>query len=79
MYKVLTNKEFTDETDSPFKKVEPHKKFNTQCGTVYSRQLAESTKKEITAMCIKDMVEICMPRSDNGDRLMGPQIIELKF
>ena len=27
MYKVLTNKEFTDETDSPFKKVVFHKKL----------------------------------------------------
>ena len=40
MYKVLTNKEFTDETDSPFKKVVFHKKFNSQWGTVYNRDLA---------------------------------------
>ena len=27
VYKILTKKELTDETDSPFEKVEPHKKF----------------------------------------------------
>ena len=27
VYKVLTNKEFTNETDSLFEKVEPHKGF----------------------------------------------------
>ena len=30
VYNVQTNKEFTDEIDSTFDKVEPHKKFNTQ-------------------------------------------------
>ena len=29
VYKILTNKEFTDETDNPFEKVVPHKKFYT--------------------------------------------------
>ena len=37
-------------TDSPFKKVKPHK-FNTQWGTVYSKDLAEFAKEEIMAMC----------------------------
>ena len=29
VYKVLTNKEFADETDDPMKKWKPHKKLNT--------------------------------------------------
>ena len=45
VYEVLTNKEFTNETDSPLKKVEPRKKFNIQWGTVYSRDLANLQKK----------------------------------
>ena len=49
MCKVLTNKELTDKTGNPFEKVEPHKKFNTQWGTVYSRDLAEFIKDEKTS------------------------------
>ena len=44
-YKIITNKAFTEDEDSPFKKIEPHKKFNTQWGTIYSRNLAEFTKE----------------------------------
>ena len=29
VYKVLTNKEFADETNNPMKKWKPHKKLNT--------------------------------------------------
>ena len=32
VYKILTNKEFTDETDSPFEKVEPHKSLMPSLG-----------------------------------------------
>ena len=71
VYKILTNKEFTNKTDSPFEKLEPQRKFNTSCGTIYSRNLAEFTKEEIMAMCPKDMVD--------GDRIMGPQIIKREF
>ena len=28
VYKIITNKAFTNDEDSPFKKIEPHKKFN---------------------------------------------------
>ena len=45
-YKIITNKAFTEDKDSPFEKIEPHKKFNTQWRKVYSRDLAELTKKE---------------------------------
>ena len=31
------------------------------------------------AMCSKDVVNICVLRRDNGDRHMGPPIIELEF
>ena len=77
MYKLLTNKEFTDETDSPFEKVEPHKKFNTQWRTIYSRNLADFTKGELMAMCPKDVMDIRVPRKDDDNRLLGPTIIEL--
>ena len=33
-YKILIDRAFTEEEDSPFKKIEPHKKFNTQWGTI---------------------------------------------
>ena len=41
MYKILIDKEFTEDEDSPLKKVESHKKFNTQWGTIYNRNLVE--------------------------------------
>ena len=41
VYKIITNKEFTKEEDSPFVRLEPHKNFNIQWGTVYSGDLAE--------------------------------------
>ena len=50
VYKIITNKAFTEDEESPFKKMEPHKKFNTQWGTVYSIDLAEFTKEEIFEM-----------------------------
>ena len=37
VYKII-NKAFIDE-DNPFKKIELHRKFNTQWGTVYSRDV----------------------------------------
>ena len=51
----------------------------TQLGTVYSRDLAEFTKEEIMAMCPKDVVEIPVPRRDDGDRPMELLIIKLEF
>ena len=30
MYKILIDRAFTKDKDSPFEKIEPHKKFNTQ-------------------------------------------------
>ena len=30
-------------------------------------------------MCPEDVTDICMPRRDNENRLMGPPIIELEF
>ena len=45
VYKIITNKKFTKEEDSPFEKVELHKNFNTQWETVYSRDLVEFTKR----------------------------------
>ena len=59
--------------------MEPHKKFNTQWGTVYSRILAELTKEEIIAKCPKDVMDIHVPRRDDGDRLVGSSIIKLDF
>ena len=47
VYKIITNKAFIDHEDSPFEKIGPHKKFNTQWGTVYSRDLAEFKNEEI--------------------------------
>ena len=51
----------------------------TQLGTVYSRDLAEFTKEEIMAMCPKVVVEIPVPRRDDGDRPMELLIIKLEF
>ena len=82
MYKILTNKEFTEEKDSPFKRMKPHKNFNTQWRTVYNRdlaELAEFTKEEVIEMCPKDVVDILVTRRDDGNRLRGPPIIELEF
>ena len=39
MYKILIDRAFTEDEDSPFEKIEPHKKFNTQWGTIYYRDL----------------------------------------
>ena len=79
VYKIITNKEFADDEDSCFEKIEPHKKFNTQWGTVYSRDLAEFMKKKIVEMCPKDVVDIQVHRKDDDNRLMGPPIIKLEF
>ena len=46
-YKIITNKAFTADEDIPFGKIESHKKFNTQWGTVYRRDLVEFTKDAI--------------------------------
>ena len=60
------------------KKWNPIRSFNTQWGTVYSRDLVELVKEEM-AMCPKDVVDIHVLRKHDGDRLMGPLNIELKF
>ena len=46
---------------------------------MYSKDLTEFTKEELMEMCPKDVVHIHMPRRDDGNRLMGPPIIELEF
>ena len=79
VHKILTNKAFTNETDSPFKKVEPHKKFNTLWETVYSRNLMEFTKKEMMAKCPKDVVDILVLKKYDRDWSMRPPIIKLEF
>ena len=79
VYKILTTKELRMETNSLFKKVEPHKKFNTEWGIVYGRDLAEFAKEELMAMCPKDVVDICVLRRDDGDMLMDPPIIKLEL
>ena len=56
--------------------MDPHKKFTTQWGKIYNRDLEEFTKEEILEMCHKDATDICMPRRDNDNR---PPIIELEF
>ena len=79
MYKVTTNKEFTEEEDSPFERMKSHKNFNTQWGTVYSRDLAEFMKEEIMAICPKDVVNIRVLRRDDSYKILGPPIIKLEF
>ena len=44
MYKISINRAFTGDEDSLFEKIEPHK-FNSQWGTIYSRDLVELQKK----------------------------------
>ena len=70
MYKILIDRAFNEDKDSPFKKIEPHKKFNTQWGTIFNRSLVEFMKEEILEMCHKDVTDICMPRRDDDNRLM---------
>ena len=53
--------------------------FNTQWGTIYSRDLVEFTKEEILEMCPKDVTDIPIPRRDNNNSFMRPLIIELVF
>ena len=52
MYKILIDRAFTENEDSLFKNIELHKKFNTQCCTIYNKDLAEFRKEE---MCPKDV------------------------
>ena len=59
----------------PLRKNKPHKKFNNQWGTVYSRNLAEFTKEEIMEMCSKNEVDIRVPRRDDNWLI----IIELEY
>ena len=47
MYKILIDRAFTEGEDNPFKKIESQKKFNTQWGTIYNRDLLEFTKGDI--------------------------------
>ena len=42
VYKITTKNE---DEDCPFKKNKPHKKLNTQWGTVYSKDLTEFIKR----------------------------------
>ena len=76
MYKILIDKAFTEDEDSPFKKIE---KFNTQWGTLCNRDLVKFMKEEILEMCPKDVTDILMPRRDSENRHMVPPIIELEF
>ena len=46
MYKILIDRAFTEDEDSPFKIIEPHKNFNTHWGTIYKR-FSKITKEEI--------------------------------
>ena len=49
MYKILINTAFTEDEDSLLKK-QSQKKFNSQQGTIYNRDLVESTNEEILEM-----------------------------
>ena len=51
MYKIDST--FTEDEDSPFKKIEPHKRFNTQWGAIYNRDLVEFRKEEILEIYLK--------------------------
>ena len=45
---------------------------------MYGRDLVEFTKEDILEMRPKDVTDICMPRRDDKNRLMGLPIIELE-
>ena len=55
MYKILIDRAFTEDEDSPFKKIEPHKNFNTQWGTIYNKDLVEFMKEVVLEICPKDI------------------------
>ena len=79
MYKILIDKAVTEDEDSPFKIIEPQKKFSPQWVTIYNRDLVEFTKEEILEMCPENVTDIRMPSRDDENRLMEPPIIELEF
>ena len=79
MYKILIDGAFTVHENTPFKKIELHKKFNTQWRSIYNRDLVEFTKQEILEICPKDITDISMPKRDIENRLMGLSIIKQEF
>ena len=79
MYKILLDRAFSEGEDSPFKKIEPHKKFNTQLGTIFNTDLVECMREEMLEMYHKNITDICMPWRDDKNRFMGPPINELEF
>ena len=46
---LLLSEGLTNEDTCPFKRIEAHKKFNTNWWTIRSRDLAEYTKEEVEA------------------------------
>ena len=54
-------------------------KFNTQWDTIYNRDLVEFMKEKILEMDSKGVMDICMPRRGDDNRLVGLPIIELQF
>ena len=67
------DKAVVEDEDSPFHKIELHRKFNTQWGTVNSRDLVEFTREEILEMCSEDVIDMHVPRRDDNSRLTGPR------
>ena len=66
MYKKLIDRAFTEDEDSPFIKVEPHKKFNTRWGTIYKR-FSRIYKRGDIRNASKDVMDIRMLRRDDDN------------
>ena len=73
MYKVLINKEITNETDSH------SKKWNPKRSLPFSGDLVEFMKEWIMVICQKDVVHIHVPGSDDGGKLMELLMIKVDF
>ena len=68
--KIYLRQQLVEDENSPFQKIEPHRKFNTQWGTVYSRDLF--TREEILEMCPEDIIDIHVLKRNDNSRLTGP-------
>ena len=73
------NKEFTEERDTPFKRVDPHEELITLWENSIQQIFGGVHKREDNGNVPYDVVVIRVPRKDAGARLMEPPIIELKF
>ena len=64
---LLLSEGLTNSDTCPFKRIEAHKKFNTNWWTIRSRDLAEYTKEEVEARSPEWVLQVVMPRRNRGE------------